>query len=130
MRHQGEPGIYYAGCKWLTRRQTRGGRWRSLGYLILWPGMDAHSFLNEKTRVPVTHTREWMLAIAKTALGAALIWGVARLVPPQYPLVSGWTGMAGLILLLHFGTFHVLSLAWRRAGVNAQPIMRSPVLAT
>jgi hypothetical protein len=38
--------------------------------------------------------------------------------------------MAGLILLLHFGTFHVLSLAWRRAGVNAQPIMRSPVLAT
>ena len=34
-----------------------------------------------------------------------------------------------MIFALHFGSFHLLSLAWRSAGVNASPIMRSPLLA-
>jgi len=38
--------------------------------------------------------------------------------------------MIGLILFLHFGVFDLLCLAWRRAGVNVQPIMRAPLRAT
>ena len=38
--------------------------------------------------------------------------------------------MIGVIFLLHFGTFHLLSLGWRRLGVNAMPLMRNPSRST
>ena len=37
--------------------------------------------------------------------------------------------MLGIVLFLHFGLFDLLGLAWRRAGINAQPIMRAPLRA-
>ena len=121
-------GAIFAFCKVLAAIQARkvrapAGRW--LGFLFLWPGMDGHAFLKEKA--PPPHGASWGAALAKTALGAALFWGVARLVEP--PLVRGWIGLFGLIFLLHFGLFHLLALAWQKAGVNAVPIMNAPVLA-
>jgi alginate O-acetyltransferase complex protein AlgI len=38
--------------------------------------------------------------------------------------------MLGVILFLHFGLFHLLALAWQKAGVDAKPVMRGPVLAS
>jgi len=73
---------------------------------------------------------EWSCALLKTIFGAALIWGVVRCLPVQSTLLAGWTGLLGLVFLLHFGVFHLLALMWQRAGVNAQPIMRAPILAT
>ena len=37
--------------------------------------------------------------------------------------------MIGLIFLLHFGTFHLIALAWRTRGVPVEPIMRMPLAA-
>jgi hypothetical protein len=38
--------------------------------------------------------------------------------------------MIGIVLLLHFGIFHLFSLLWRVLGINALPIMQTPATAT
>jgi alginate O-acetyltransferase complex protein AlgI len=39
-------------------------------------------------------------------------------------------GIAGALLLLHFGLFHLLSLIYQSNSIRATPLMRSPALAT
>jgi Membrane bound O-acyl transferase family len=127
----------FAGCKWQTWCQTwqktcgagQGARnWkRSASYLLLWPGMEPLEFFSlsvDAQRIPVN---EWLAAIAKTLAGVALIWAGARVISFGHPLVGGWVGMVGLVLFLHFGTFHLLALAWQRAGIPVKPIMRQPL---
>jgi len=38
--------------------------------------------------------------------------------------------MVGIIMMLHFGTFHLLALALQAAGLNARANMQAPLLAT
>jgi alginate O-acetyltransferase complex protein AlgI len=125
-------GAIYLGCKWLTWWKSTHGRApvaRSLGYLFLWPGMDASPFLGAGKPIRPPLPSEWLLAAGKTLLGALLLWGVARFVPRGRPMLAGWTGMLGLIFLLHFGAFHLAALLWRRGGIAAEPIMRMPIAA-
>jgi len=124
----------YIGCKWLTwwpcaATLPRIPLCRSAAYLFLWPGMDARSFLDASNPGRPPTMTNLLFALAKTFTGATLIWGVARRVPATDPLTAGWIGMLGLILLLHFGTFHLLALLWQRMGIPAQPIMRMPLAA-
>ncbi len=120
--------VLYGGCKWITLRgQLPSAPWQVAGYLLLWPGMDADRFLHGTQKPPLPQSAEWFAAAAKTLLGAVLLWGVTRLMPEG--LLQGWTGMIGGMLVLHFGIFHLLSLAWRTVGVPAEPIMRSPAAA-
>jgi hypothetical protein len=124
----------FAGCKWLTWSRTPAPgapAWRQAAYLVAWPGLDAKAFLDSR---PIPHDRrptpaEWVFAAVKLLLGVALTWGVVRLIPVDAPLLRGWVGMAGLVFLLHFGSFHLLSCAWRAAGVDARPLMNWPVLS-
>jgi len=121
----------YAACQGLTLREARARgaaipRWRLPGYLLAWPGMDAAAFLGDTDRPGRPRRPEWIVAALKTLLGTALVWGAVRIALPDRPLLAGWLGMAGIMFLLHFGTFHLLSLAWRRRGVNAAPVMRNP----
>jgi hypothetical protein len=68
--------------------------------------MDAQAFFDRRTKVSKPAAKTWFMATLKTALGAGLLWGVARLVPPQHNLLVGWVGVFGLLLLLFFGVFH------------------------
>ena len=125
----------YAGCKWLTyrdagRHSVTPSRARAIGYLVAWPGMDAGAFLRPDTTVPSPRPAEWLAAALKIIAGTALIWVAPRTAFAINPLLAGWIGMVGLVLLLHFGTFHVLSLGWRSLGVNAMPVMRNPMRST
>ena len=124
----------FVGCKWLCFRKAlaRGAHAslsRKLGFLFGWIGMDAREFFENPAPSAKPRAREFAFAALKTILGAVLLWVVARRALPVNPLLAGWTGMIGLIFLLHFGFFHLLSLAWRTAGVNAPPLMRAPLLA-
>jgi len=124
----------FVSLKWLTwwraRARIAHPVWRSLAYLVAWPGMDAEAFMDASRRVPRPPPATWVWATFETVLGAILLWVVARSLPPGEPLLQGWTGMLGLILLLHFGTFQILGLAWQSAGVDARPIMSAPLLST
>ena len=121
----------YASLKWvswwrspLRSRATKG---RSIGYLIAWPGMDSESFLDDSLCVAPPAVRDWVWVCSKTALGAVLLWAVARRVPADAPLVRGWIGLVGCVLLAHFGSFHIVALMWQAVGVAAVPIMASPI---
>ena len=125
----------YAGCKWLTWRRTpsHGAQWwRHAGYLFAWPGLNAEAFLGsgcmpEKDQPSVM---EWCLAIVRLLVGIVLFAVVAGRISARHELAAGWVGMIGLILMLHFGAFHLLSCAWRSIGVDAQPLMKRPLTAT
>jgi alginate O-acetyltransferase complex protein AlgI len=121
----------YAALKWWTWWQARSRfnypGWRSLAYLWAWPGMDAESFLDTTKRPERVASRAWFWATFKTAMGVACLWAVARETPESAQLLRGWTGMLGLILLLHFGAFEMLALFWQSCGVAAEPIMSAPL---
>jgi len=123
----------FIGLKWLTWWKARGvvehPTWRSTAYLLAWPGMDAEAFLDVEHQVLPPPARTWVRASLETALGAVLLWVVARSVPQREALLRGWIGMVGLILLLHFGTFQIVSLVWQSIGVKAVPIMMAPLRA-
>ncbi len=125
--------VIYASLKWASwwRSPGRCGSSvvRSVGYLLAWPGMDTDSFLATDRKVPAPRAREWVWAIGKTELGAVLLWVIARRVPGERPLWQAWVGLVGMVLLAHFGSFHLVALLWRRAGVDAVPIMDKPVLS-
>jgi hypothetical protein len=122
--------LYY-GCKWLTlwrNRNVKSGVARRAGYLFAWPGMDAKAFLNPANK-PLKPRASELLGVVGTVLcGMAVVWGITREVPDG--ILRGWVGLVGLALVLNFGTFRLLSLAWHVAGVEAKPLMRAPVLAT
>ncbi len=124
----------FAGCKlatWLRAGRTSGdpGVPRSLGYLFLWVGMDPRPFFETRPNPPVPVRTEWAAAALKCGTGALLLWGAASLVFPHNQMIGTWIGMAGVVMALHFGLFHLMALAWRRAGVDAFPIMRAPLMA-
>jgi hypothetical protein len=134
----------YFGLKWLTLAAFLAGQGgpargvstgraspvRVLGYLLLWPGMDARAFLDPAFRPVRPKVGEWLLMLVKLAVGFSLLYAVVPGFGRAHPFLAGWTGLAGLVLVLHFGLFHLLSLGWRAAGIEARPIMNWPILAT
>jgi hypothetical protein len=117
-------------CKWLTWWRTPHVQVpvrRQLGYVFAWPGMDAVAFFNAKLHPAKPAWSEWLFAMAKMASGVAMLFVVARRVHLTDAYWLGWIGMVGIAMCLHFGLFHLLSCAWRRAGVEARPLMNWPL---
>ena len=122
----------FFGCKsltWWRSPKFQTPWWQQPGYLLAWPGMDVKAFLGANNQIHQPEPKAWVAACLKTILGAVMIWAIARRIPATQPLLQGWIGLIGLVFFLHFGTFHLRALAWQKAGVNAQPIMRAPVLS-
>lgn len=136
-------GIIFGGFKWLTFVQfggfvAAGSTGRGWAYLLAWPGMDTRAFFDRdrgadcQSVLPAVAPRviEWSSALAMLLLGVWLFWGAARLLPQRYWIVAGWSGMVGMMFMLHFGLFRMLALYWRGRGVSVQPIMNAPLAAS
>jgi hypothetical protein len=125
----------FAGLKWLTwhRRDVAGAPWwQHAGYLFAWPGLDADSFLSRANRAQVDCPRiaEWLIGTANLLIGVAVLWFVVPRLADGYPIIAGWLGFAAILLILHFGSFHLLSCAWREIGIKAVPLMNDPLVST
>jgi predicted DCC family thiol-disulfide oxidoreductase YuxK len=125
----------YAGCKWLTYRDplvqglTVPARTR-LTYLLCWPGMSLREFagtLPAKERMNLAS--RWLAPTAKILAGAGLVWFLVPAIPADAWLLRGWAGMAGIIMMLHFGTFQLLAMTLQAGGLNARANMQAPSLA-
>ena len=122
----------YAGCKiltWRTAPAPGAPAWKHAAYLLAWPGMDAVNFLAivPDRRCMRCRPIEWFSASAKLAAGIVLLFAIARLVPSRHEYVTGWIGMIGMALILHFGAFHLLSCGWRARGIAARSLMNRPL---
>jgi len=125
----------YAGCKavtWMNARIPEAPVWRQTAYLLGWPGMDAARFLQNRSGPKCSQrlSNEWQAASTKVALGAVLLFGVARMIPSDHQYLAGWIGMVGIVLIFHFGFFQLLSCFWRSLGFDAQPLMNHPMRST
>ncbi|MBL8827948.1 MAG: membrane bound O-acyl transferase family-domain-containing protein [Planctomycetaceae bacterium] len=123
--------IYFS-LKWLTLADARThspSLARSLSYLLLWPGMNANAFLGHEPAGAPPTARAWLAAFVKIAFGLMLMLVVTPWLIDDHRLLAGWCGMTGIIFVLHFGVFHLLSLVWRSRAIAAEPIMDSPLLA-
>ena len=74
----------YLSLKWLTwwraRSRIAHASWRSVAYLLAWPGMDAEAFLDASQRVPPPALTTWIWATIETisrsgsALGCGAVY--------------------------------------------------------
>lgn len=140
----------YAALKltsWLMCSHGSANAWRHALYLLAWPGMDADAFLyGDRANRPTLG--EWAFAVAKLAAGLViLLFVVPALLPATMPgatasstipsaqppadllreYLIGWLGMLGIVLVLHFGLFYILSCIFRQTGIDAVPIMNWPL---
>ena len=118
-------GAMFFAAKWITwfPYRRRGSPSRGLLYLLAWTGMDANTFLDARITAARPVLREWIEPAVKAAAGLALLC----MLPPDQPLIAAAAGFLGLILLLHFGLFHLLALLYRYAGIAATPLMNRPL---
>src|SRR5687767_3588614 len=83
----------YAGFKWLTfldcGEAPRASVVRSIGYLLLWPGMNAQEFLTSHGNIIRPTASEWFWSVAKALLGLALVFGAAPVAAKHGQLLAG-----------------------------------------
>jgi hypothetical protein len=122
--------IFFA-SKWVTWHDAGAPlSRRGFGYLLAWPGLDARTFMDSGQIADHPSWGEWAFAASMSCLGLLIFYGVARIIPIDRPYPVGWAGMIGIVFILHFGIFHLLSCAWRAGGVVAEPLMNWPILST
>ena len=124
----------FAGFKWLClqkeiERGANPGLGRKLGFLFGWIGMDAAGFFAKAPAAEKPRMLEVAFVVLKILFGSVLIWFATRRALALNPLLAGWTGLVGLVFVLHFGLFHLLALAWRAVGIHVTPLMHAPLLS-
>ncbi|WP_395741918.1 MBOAT family protein [Prosthecobacter sp.] len=120
-------GGYFCMKAWVLWK-TRAASGDVAIWVWLCPTLNLTAFLRRRDG-PAGEARRLALAgFVNFTCGAVLLWGVARQFASM-PLVAGWVGMTGLILMLHLGVFHIVTAFWMRMGRAVEPLMKCPVAA-
>jgi predicted DCC family thiol-disulfide oxidoreductase YuxK len=116
----------FIACKWWMwgRVDDRPGIVRTLAYFFATPSMDARGFIGAVGSAKPQAAGEWWYAIRNVAAGAAMVWIAARSCGGRSPDARDLDRDDCAILMLHFGAFHLLSLATR-----SEPLMNRPTRA-
>jgi hypothetical protein len=127
-------GIYLL-CKlatWMRVERSTVSVRRSAAYFLAWPGMDAGEFLTGPTLPGAERPRleEWLFAAAKMFFGIAILSIATHSILTGSEWLHAWLGMVGVVFVLHFGAFQLLSCFWRSFGIRAEAIMDWPFRAT
>lgn len=102
-----------------------------LCWYLCWPGLNAREFLETPPLQEFSGLMLWelLMATAKSLLGIVCLVSFVPRLAQIHELLAGWGAMFGLLMLFHFGVFHILALVWRQVGRVVRPLMFQPVLA-
>jgi membrane bound O-acyltransferase family protein len=114
------------GISWFRRKPSAAPVWKHVTYLVGWPGMDVDAFLDVRPASRPT-VIDWGFAFFKFACGLGVLLFIVPALGGANEYIVGWVGMLGIVFILHFGLFHILSCACRQLGLNAVPIMNWPI---
>jgi alginate O-acetyltransferase complex protein AlgI len=120
-------------CKWITLADALNtipivNNKKAALYLFAWVGMDARRFFSNNKKHVIQY-KIWLETIAKILIGMFLVYVVTEKVYIKHHILGGWVGLAGLGLIIHFGSFHLLALVWNKIGRNVKPIINFPLLS-
>jgi len=121
----------FLSCKWITlvdalNNSPNVSKLRSALYMFGWVGMDAKRFLTDDNKLEVQN-KLWWETISKILIGLFLVYVITEKVYLKNHMLGGWVGLAGLGLIIHFGSFHLLAIIWNILGINVKSIINSPL---
>jgi len=129
----GMKAVVGVACRAAGERLPAAGRW--LAFAALWVGMRPGIFAGHGDKPPAGAGRlvirgcGWALAGASClALARWVAEEEAPLRPTQLVVLTALL-LPGLCMLLHFGLLSIVAGWWRWLGVDARPLMRSPLAA-
>lgn len=131
----------YAFFKWITLAYGRHSHQKlsvigSLIYLFGWVGMNPDPFLKASPK----KTGKWnsslfIRGVRNLLIGVLLFFSVhyfdanLHFYYKMPWLLQSWIICVGLIMVLHFGLFHLLAWFWQGMGYSVKPIMSNPLAA-
>ncbi len=118
-------------CKWITlvdalNNSPNVSKLRAVLYMFGWVGMDAKRFLTDNKQLEVQN-KLWLETISKILIGLFLVYVITEKVYFKNHILGGWVGLAGLGLIIHFGSFDLLAIIWNKLGINVKSIINSPL---
>ena len=123
-------GAVFFCLKYLTYQQAdkRGVNFKAkFLYLFLWVGLNAKAFFDRGTVVDRPKGKAFLVPVVQIVLGFMLLFILPGWTGDEYAYMTALMGTTGILLMLHFGLFHVLALVFQRFGYDAQPLMNRPL---
>ena len=120
-------GVYFT-VKALVLMRTPSAVADTVRWLLFCPTLSLAGFTRRISEGSHRALRLALAGLMDLTFGAALLWIVARQFADT-PLVAAWVGMTGLIFMMHFGGFHLITAFWMCMGRATEPLMQCPIAA-